>query len=85
MKTFTYTVTDPVGLHARPAATLSRFAGSLASDVRVAANGKSADASSMVSVMTLGVRSGDEVTFDVSGASEEGDCEALREFCAAQL
>lgn len=85
MKTFTYTVTDPVGLHARPAANLSRFASSLASSVQVAAHGKCVDASSMISVMTLGVRSGDEVTFDVSGTTEDDDCLALRDFCVAEL
>lgn len=85
MKSFTYTVTDPVGLHARPAASLSRRASSLASDIQVEANGKSVNAKSMISVMTLGVRQGDEVTFTVSGETEGVDCKTLQEFCAAEI
>lgn len=87
MQVFEYTVTDPVGLHARPAANLSRMAASLESDVRVKKAGeeKDADAKSMLAVMTLGVRSGDTAVFTVSGDHEEQDAEALREFCGAEL
>lgn len=87
MQVFEYTITDPVGLHARPAANLSRMAASLESDVRVKRAGaeKDADAKSMLAVMTLGVRSGDAAVFTVSGEHEERDTAMLREFCAAEL
>ena len=39
MASFTYTITDPVGLHARPAANLARFVGTLGSAVRVGCRG----------------------------------------------
>lgn len=85
MESFTYVVTDPVGFHARPAASLSRRASALASDVMLEANGRSANAKSMVSVMALGVRHGDSVTFAVSGETESEDCKVLQEFCGSEL
>ncbi|WP_102338006.1 HPr family phosphocarrier protein [Collinsella provencensis] len=87
MQVFEYTITDPVGLHARPAANLSRMAASLESDVRVKKSGgeKDADAKSMLAVMSLGVRSGDIAVFTVSGEREGQDATALREFCNAEL
>lgn len=87
MQTFEYTVTDPVGLHARPAANLSRAATELASTVRVAKKDatKDADAKSMLGVMGLGIRTGDTAVFTVAGETEETDAEILQAFCAAEL
>lgn len=45
MKQFTYTITDPVGIHARPAGVLAKQAKALDSTVTIAkADGKSAAA-----------------------------------------
>lgn len=87
MQTFEYTVTDPVGLHARPAANLSRAATELTSTVRVAKKDatKDADAKSMLGVMGLGIRTGDTAVFTVTGETEEADAEILQAFCVAEL
>lgn len=87
MKSFAYTITDPVGLHARPAANLARFAATCASAVRVKKRDaeKDADAKSMLAVMTLGVRTGDVAVFSVEGDAEAEDAIKLQEFCAAEL
>lgn len=46
MKTFTYQITDPIGIHARPAGMLVKAAGGFQSKITIAANGKSSDAPS---------------------------------------
>lgn len=87
MTSFTYTITDEVGLHARPAANLARKASELASTINVQKQGtdKTADAKSMLAVMTLGVRQADTVVFTLEGASAEDDARALQAFCTAEL
>ena len=43
MTSFKYVITDPVGIHARPAGALVKEIKKYDSDVKVLANGKSAD------------------------------------------
>ena len=58
MKTVRYTVTDPVGIHARPAGNLVREIKNFESDATISANGKTVDAKKLMMVMTLGVKQG---------------------------
>jgi multiphosphoryl transfer protein len=55
------------GLHARPAAMLARCVGGFQADVSLALAGRHASARSPVSIMTLGVRRGDEIVLSASG------------------
>lgn len=87
MQVFEYTITDPVGLHARPAANLSRAASELTSAVKVRKkdSDKEGDAKSMLAVMSLGIRTNDTAVFTVAGDAEEADAEALKAFCKKEL
>ena len=85
MKTFTYTITDPVGLHARPAGMLAKEAKKYESKVTIIKDGKSSDATKLMMLMGLGVKSGDEITVEVSGADEETACAELTAFFQANL
>ena len=67
------------GLHARPAALLAKRARALNSHVTLTAHGKSADARSVVAMMALGVRHGDEITVTADGAQGTG---AIKEILA---
>lgn len=81
MTTETVTVRNPVGLHARPAADLVRAVRSSGLRVTVAANAKRADAGSILSVLGLGVRQGDEVLLEADGgtpATEKSLIQTLR-------
>lgn len=81
MKQFTYTITDPVGLHARPAGLLAKAAKALDSTVAVdKADGKSAVASKLMAVMGLGVKTGDTVTVTVESGDEETNAAAMEQF-----
>ncbi len=87
MREFEYVVTDPAGLHARPAANLVRFAGGLASAVKLgrAGAGKTANAKSVLNVLALAVKTGDTVRFEVEGDAEEQDAQSLLEYCEKEL
>jgi phosphocarrier protein FPr/phosphocarrier protein len=60
-------VTLRQGLHARPAALLARRAKTLDAQISLAAHGRSADARSVVAIMALGVRHGDELALRAQG------------------
>jgi phosphocarrier protein FPr/phosphocarrier protein len=56
------------GLHARPAALLARRAKSFGAQISLAAHGRIADARSVVAIMALGVRHGDELILRAEGS-----------------
>ena len=64
-------VRNPHGLHARPAARFVQAAASVPEDVTIEKGGKSVNAKSILSVMSLGVSKGDTVTISVGGESGE--------------
>ncbi len=82
MKQFTYTITDPVGIHARPAGLLAKAAKALDSTVTIAkADGKTAVATKLMAVMGLGVKTGETITFTIEGGNEEASAAAMEQFC----
>jgi phosphocarrier protein len=85
MKTFHYTITDPVGLHARPAGLLVKEVKKYESKVTIKQEGKSSDASKLMMLMSMGVKSGDTVTIEVSGMDEEKASAELEEFFKMNL
>lgn len=85
MKTFTYTITDEVGIHARPAGMLVKQAKECTSEVTVNCKGKSADAKKLMMLMALGVKQGDEVTVEVSGDNEDADVSLMEKFFKENL
>jgi multiphosphoryl transfer protein len=64
----TLTVTLRQGLHARPAALLAQRAKAFRAQASLGAHGRSANARSVVAIMALGVRQGDELSIRASGA-----------------
>lgn len=75
MEEFRSTVASPVGLHARPASLFSRSAKESGCKVMLAkiTNGVTSefvDGASILRVMTLGVKFGDEIIVRVEGENE---------------
>lgn len=64
----TLRVTLRQGLHARPAAFLSQRARAAVAQLSLTAHGRTANARSVVAIMALGVRCGDEITIEAQGA-----------------
>ena len=81
MKQFQYVITDPMGVHARPAGLLVKAAKTVDSTLTSAkANGKSAAATKLMAVMGLGIKQGETVTVTVEGGNEEANTAAMEKF-----
>lgn len=85
MKEFTYTITDPNGLHARPAGLLVKEAAKYTSSVTINCNGKSGDAKKIFSVMGLAAKGGDTINITVDGSDEDTAAAELEEFFKSNL
>ncbi len=73
MKTCKVVVTDPVGLHARPAALFVEAANKFKAEVMLSnltGTGQWANAKSILGVLTCGVRQNDEIEIKAEGADE---------------
>lgn len=85
MKEFSYTVQDALGIHARPAGLLAKQAKKFASKITVTNGGKSADATRVMALMTLGVHQGQTVHLIIEGEDEEAALEAVQAFFQENL
>ena len=75
MKQIKMMIQNPTGLHARPAKVFVDIAKGYQSDIIVFCGEKKANAKSLISMLTLGVESGSEITIQVLGQDE---VEAIR-------
>ncbi len=80
MKNFNYVITDEVGIHARPAGILVKEAKKYASKITVSVGAKSADATKLMALMSMGVKQGDEVTVSVEGDDEDSAAAEIEKF-----
>ncbi|MGN1267492.1 MAG: HPr family phosphocarrier protein [Dorea sp.] len=71
MKSFNYTITDPLGLHARPAGLLAIAAKKTASSIIIRKGDKQADAKRLIGIMKLGIKCGDIIDVEIAGDDEE--------------
>ena len=86
MKTFEYTIMDPVGIHARPAGLLVKAVKACDSAVTITTkDGKSADAKKLLALMGLGIKQGDTITVSVDGGSEDASAAAIEKFLKENL
>ena len=85
MKEFTHVISDPLGLHARPAGMLVKAAAGFASTVTVTAPTGKADAKRLMAVMRLAAKQGMELTITVEGPDEEAAAASMQEFLKQNL
>lgn len=87
MQQFKYVIKDELGIHARPAGMLVKAVKPLESKITITnnTNGKSADASRLMAVMSMGVKQGDEVTVSAEGGDEQAAIQAVEEFFKENL
>lgn len=85
MKTFNYTITDPEGIHARPAGLLVKEVGKFAAKVTIEKAGREVDAKRIMGVMSLGAKNGETITVKVEGESEEQAAQELETFFKENL
>lgn len=88
MATATRTVIfgSAAGMHARPAATLSTTAAGSGHAVTFKnSSGASADAASLLMLLTLGISQGDELTIEVEGDDAERVADELAALAASEI
>ena len=80
MRSFMYTIKNPVGLHARHAGLLVRETEQYLSEVTVAKGGRSANGKSVLGLMGLGVKQGDVISVSLEGPDEDAAAAQLKAF-----
>lgn len=85
MREFKYVITDPEGIHARPAGELVKAAKAFACDIKLVRDGKAGDCKRIFGLMGMGVKNGQEVTLTFEGADEDAACEAMSKFMQENL
>lgn len=85
MASRTATIGSTSGLHSRPAALFAKAAAKTGHAVTVTAHGKTADGRSLLAIMTLGAKNGDDVVLDVDGADAERVADELVALLSSDL
>lgn len=80
MKDFIVTITDSLGIHARPAGMLVKEAKKYQSTITLATGSKTGDAKKIFAVMALGVKKSEKVKVMVEGSDEELAAAAMKSF-----
>lgn len=86
MQQFTYTITDPFGIHARPAGELAKLVKPHGDTVVTITKGQdSAKATQLLKLMRLCVKHGDEITVSAEGPEEEQVLAQVQRFLQERL
>ncbi|GAA1714572.1 HPr family phosphocarrier protein [Propioniferax innocua] len=85
MITRTATIASSVGLHARPAAIFAKAAADTDLDITISLGDEEADAASVLEVMTLGAKHGDEVTLSCEDDGAEAALDSLVDLLGRDL
>ena len=85
MKKFTYTITDPVGIHARPAGILVKAVKPFASTCTITKGDKTVDLRKLMALMGMGIKCGATVEIAIEGADEDSAAETIEKFFKENL
>lgn len=77
MKTTSYVVQDPLGIHARPAGMLVQTARKFQAALEMQVGDKKADLKRIFAIMVLDVKKGTEVTITAAGEDEQEAIQAI--------
>ena len=85
MKTMKYVIRDEVGIHARPAGMLVKEAKNFSSKITISCNGKHADLTKLLSLMSMGIKCGTEIEITAEGDDEDDAIETVGNFLKENL
>lgn len=83
MRSFDYTIRDPLGLHARPAGQIVRTSAPFQSRVTLRCGEKQAESDRLMALMLLGAKQGSTLSAEIEGADEDA-CAAVLLACLEQ-
>ncbi|CQR58967.1 phosphocarrier protein HPr [Paenibacillus riograndensis] len=75
----TFTVTDELGIHTRPASILVQAASKYNTEVNIEYNGRTVNLKSIVGVMSLGVPQGAQIQIAAAGSDADKAIEGIEE------
>lgn len=78
MKKFEYVIKDELGIHARPAGLLVKEAKKFESKITIEKAGRKVEATKLMAVMSMGVKTGEVVVVEAEGSDEEAALEAIK-------
>ena len=85
MQEIKYTITDEMGIHARPAGLFVKEAATFPCSVTIEKDGREVDAKRILGVMGLGVKCGQELTLRCDGEKVSEAIVALEKFLKENL
>ena len=86
LEPFTYTIVDPVGIHARPAGLLVKTAKAFSgTEISVTKGDKTVKSTQLMKLMGLGVKGGDTVTVTAEGPDEDSAISAMEQLFKENL
>ncbi|HEX3037392.1 MAG TPA: HPr family phosphocarrier protein [Oscillospiraceae bacterium] len=85
MKQISYVITDPEGIHARPAGLLVKEANQFDSAIKIKKNDKEADAKRIFAVMGLAAKKDETIHVTAEGPDEEDAISAIEKFLSNNL
>jgi len=85
MITKEYTITAAQGMHARPATTLIRLVKNFKSSISLKKGDKVIKLNSMLNILSLGIKGGEQVSIIINGDDEISAVIAIDEFFKDQL
>lgn len=85
MKSFTYTIRDKTGIHARPAGVISKIAKNFKSEIFIEKDSSSVNASKLMMLMGMGIKCGDSIRVMAEGEDEDEAIKELRKFFEENL
>ncbi|PAB59803.1 HPr family phosphocarrier protein [Anaeromicrobium sediminis] len=71
------TILNETGMHARPASNFVKVANSFKSDINIEFNGKASNAKSIMNLLSLGLKKGDQINITANGEDAQAAVDAL--------
>ena len=85
MRSFTYTIQDEAGIHARPAGMLVKKMQACESEVYLQCGAKTVDCKKLFALMGLAVKKGEPITITASGPDADQAITTAQEFLQNNL
>ncbi|AAT75923.1 MULTISPECIES: HPr family phosphocarrier protein [Mesoplasma] len=79
MAQFTAVITDKIGLHARPATAIISAASKYGSDIQIVSGSKSGNLRSIMNILSMQIKNGDEITIIADGSDAEEAVAGIKE------
>ncbi|UWD33908.1 HPr family phosphocarrier protein [Mesomycoplasma molare] len=78
MEKITVVISDPIGLHARPASKIVSVSSKFKSDIKIVTSAATANAKSIMNIMSLAVKQGQEISIVAEGEDKKEAIETLK-------